>query len=518
MADRYVLNDKVFMVEIGQGAITSIRNASDERQTEYVLPGELFGELLLTYRPAEKELIQWACNRSDVFSESEPGKEGKELSYTWETEDEAGILSVSSNIRLCGGKLQQIYRIKNRSGKNVEILDALYALNPNSTFEWGDKASEKVIGHTFIGGHGSHYIACRCDGKGKHLIVIPYSPDNMEKDAHKGKWELFDQGADIKNFPIAKEKRNSIYVYEYSANETKEAIKHGYKPRIEASSLTLDPGKETILGLTYIWAESFEDARKKLANEGIPDVITVPGYTVTCSSSVKMCVSCSDINKIEIRPEYPEKTKLRLLSESNESRVYEIIFEKTGESSVDVIYGDGCFLRTEFFITEEIKTLINKRGAFISSHQIKDDELWYTGLFAEWNNTTGALLSPDNYDTIKGWRIYEVTCDDPGLSKPAFLSSKLAEYPVQEQVSALDYYIEHFVWGGLQCTEDEDYPYGIYGIPDWKKNRESEDHGNRGREHLWRIYDYPHIALMYYNMYKVACVYEDIDTALSARE
>lgn len=65
-----------------------------------------------------------------------------------------------------------------------------------------------------------------------------------------------------------------------------------------------------------------------------------------------------------------------------------------------------------------------KRAAFIASHQIKDETLWYDGLLCEWNNKTGVQLSPDNYDTIGGWRIYEVSCDDPGLAKPAFLSSK----------------------------------------------------------------------------------------------
>ena len=36
-------------------------------------------------------------------------------------------------------------------------------------------------------------------------------------------------------------------------------------------------------------------------------------------------------------------------------------------------------------------------------------------------------LGPDNYDRIKSWRVSEVTCDDPGLSKPAYLASKNAE-------------------------------------------------------------------------------------------
>src|SRR5262245_29139273 len=131
---------------------------------------------------------------------------------------------------------------------------------------------------------------------------------------------------------------------------------------------------------------------------------------------------------------------------------------------------------------------------------------------------TREMLGPDNYDRIKGWRIYEVTCDDPGLSKPAFLASKQAEHPVQAEVAALDYYIEHFVWGGLQRTTSEEYPYAIYGIPDWKQNRESREPGRNGRQHFWRIYDYPHITLMYFSMYRVAKHQSQIRTALPAEE
>ena len=126
------------------------------------------------------------------------------------------------------------------------------------------------------------------------------------------------------------------------------------------------------------------------------------------------------------------------------------------------------------------------------------------------------LLSPDNYDRIQSWRIYAVTCDDPGLGKPAYLASKNAEYPEQNEVDALDYYIKNFVWGGLQQTTQEPYPFAIYGIPDWKTNRESIDPGRNGQKHIWRIYDYPHIVLMYHSMYRVAKNNPQIKTALPA--
>ena len=124
------------------------------------------------------------------------------------------------------------------------------------------------------------------------------------------------------------------------------------------------------------------------------------------------------------------------------------------------------------------------------------------------------LLGPDNYDRISGFRIYEVTCDDPGLCKPAFLAAKNAEYPVQSEVDVFDCYIQHFVWGGLQQTTDEPYPYAVYGIEDWKRNRDSDDSGRNGRRHVWCCYDYPHVDPMYFSMYRVAKNHPKIKTSL----
>jgi hypothetical protein len=61
----------------------------------------------------------------------------------------------------------------------------------------------------------------------------------------------------------------------------------------------------------------------------------------------------------------------------------------------------------------------------------------------------------------------------------------------------------------MQMTDKEKYPYAIYGIPNFKANRVSADEGRNGRAHVWRIYDYPHIVLLYYRMYEIAKFYPD---------
>ncbi|HOV83167.1 MAG TPA: DUF5695 domain-containing protein, partial [Methanothrix sp.] len=109
-------------------------------------------------------------------------------------------------------------------------------------------------------------------------------------------------------------------------------------------------------------------------------------------------------------------------------------------------------------------------------------------------------------------------CDDAGNARPAFVASKNVYFPVQAEVASVDLYIKHYLWGGMQQTDDEPYPFAIYGIPNWKVNRDSPDPGRNGQKHIWRIYDYPHIVLLYHRMYQVARLHPEIKTELTADE
>jgi hypothetical protein len=68
----------------------------------------------------------------------------------------------------------------------------------------------------------------------------------------------------------------------------------------------------------------------------------------------------------------------------------------------------------------------------------------------------------------------------------------------------------------MQMTDKEKYPYAIYGIPNFMANRASADPGRNGQAHVWRIYDYPHIVMLYYRMYHVAKFYPGMVKYLDA--
>lgn len=198
-------------------------------------------------------------------------------------------------------------------------------------------------------------------------------------------------------------------------------------------------------------------------------------------------------------------------------RLFRIRFSRLGENLITVRCAGGLSLPLEFFVTEDLETLFKKRAAFlVRRQQHRDPSKWYYGVFSDWDMKNKVLRSADDRDGLQTWLVD--ACDDAGNARPAFVASKNVYFPNQEEVAAVDLYIKHYLWGGMQMTEDEPYPFAIYGIPNWKVNRESPDPGRNGRLHIWRIYDYPHIVLLYYRMYQVARLYPKIKTELTAEE
>lgn len=171
---------------------------------------------------------------------------------------------------------------------------------------------------------------------------------------------------------------------------------------------------------------------------------------------------------------------------------------------------DGPYMLLEFFVTEPVQTLLRKRAAHIAHRQQhRDPSKWYDGLFSVWDMRNGGVLrGPDDTDGFDGWWGYVLAADDPVLSKAPFVAAKNAVDPDAEEIAALEYYLERYVWGGLQRTDEEKpYPWGVYGVPNWRVNRESPwgfGSGGKGLEHVWRMYDYPHIVMLYLEMHRIA--------------
>jgi Family of unknown function (DUF5695)/F5/8 type C domain len=385
--------------------------------------------------------------------------------------------------------------LRNSSARELEIGDLALPMQFNTQYVW-DKTetyTKRLIPHTLVARNGSFLFWMRTNTEGPYLVLTPSS------------------GSGLEYFEPQRFGRGVAY-YLHSAAAGEELRARGGSWRLPQTNLLLKPsgqsGDSTTYQFRFRWAEDYAAVREVLYAEGGFDIHVVPGMTVP--TDLTAMFSLHTRNKIRaVVPEHPETTQIEYLgAPGKDTNVYRVRFAHLGENLLNVEYGEAQHLSLEFFVTEPLETLFKKRAAFLVSHeQVKDSAKWYSTVFSQWDMKHEVLRSPDDLDNLQS---YAVASDDPALGKAPYIAGKNIFYPSQPEIDAVESYLKDFVWGALQETDKEPYPYAIFGIPNWKVNRESPKDDPSGKKHLWRIYDYPHIVLLYYNMYRVAKLYPEM--------
>ncbi|MFO7756776.1 MAG: DUF5695 domain-containing protein [Bacteroidales bacterium] len=391
--------------------------------------------------------------------------------------------------------------IENRMFYNVEIGD-IYVDIPMAAragYEQVDLFERGYLRHLFVSGDGSFLFFTKRSGNPPYLIVTVKPGTSLE---------YYDN--------------DTYYIHSgYTGNNQQGTW------RQEHTFNKLDPkgkGQDKLsFGFRMEWADSYSELRDIIYKNNLIDIRVVPGMSLPEDLEARFALH-TQTQIDSIIPEYPEQTEITYEGEKEgDYHIYKTKFDRLGENMLTVYFDKGRKTYLEFFSTEPVETLLEKRTSFIvEKQQHRDDDLWYDGLFSIWDMKSSVLRGPDNTDGVfEGWYGYRVASDDPILGIPAFLASVNAVRPVDEQIDALEYHIENFVWGGLQRTDGETYPYGIHGVPNWKVARDTMLRAKIENRRLniikiWRTFDYPHMIMLYYHMFQIADRYPEKVSYLGA--
>ena len=496
------LSNEHFTLIAGTSGLSSLKHTNDAFDTDYIQSGKFLGTMQLGYR---KGAGDWRSVRTTSLTgqarrdDSAVGQPRYQIVYTIESD-----LEVIESFSLVNRELLWTIALRNLTSGPIEVGDLAWPLVFNTRFPRDKTVSDtkRQLVHFWVSGHGSFVYLMRPNSVGPYLVITPVDDTKLE---------YFDADTQPGG-------GRALSLFIHSALTATRARERGGRWRQASTSAALAPQNQPGDRITYRfkcrWGDGYAGVRDVLYEENLFDVNIAPGMTVP--SDLSALISLRTRNRIDsLVAEFPGQTRIEDLgTRGQDNHLYKVTFSRLGENLLTIHYGAKKYAVLEFFVTEPLETLIKKRSSFLVSHQQhRDPSKWYNGLFSDWDQRNKVLRSPDDTD---GLNAYIVACDDPGLCKAPFVASKNVFYPDQREIEAIDYHIHHYVWGGLQCTEKEPYPYAIYGIPNWKINRDSKNPGRNGRLHLWRIYDYPHIILLYYRMYQVARLYPQIKTELTA--
>jgi len=393
-------------------------------------------------------------------------------------------------------------RLENTGDRAIEIGDLGVPFPfAERTGRRGDIYTKRLLRHSFVAGHGSFVYWQRSNGVGPYLVMTPADGTHFEYVDGGG-------GGSGSHF--------TPYIHARAAGAA--AIGAGANWRLPLSGRTIAPGESAAYGFRFRWADDFAAVRDVLVDEGGLDINIVPGMVVPTDLSAQVAIrSRRAITAIEA--EHPAWTRIEAVAppsgEDDGVHRFRVRFSRLGENLLRVHYGDGAWASLEFFATEPVEMLIKKRAAFLAGpQQHKDPSKWYLGAYGDWDQKNEILRGPEDRDGLSSW--LTDANDDAGNARPAFLASKNVFFPVAAEIESLELYISRYLWGGMQMTGEEKYPYAIYGIPNFRENRASADPGRDGRAHVWRIYDYPHIIMLYHRMYQIASYYPDLVNHLDA--
>ncbi len=396
--------------------------------------------------------------------------------------------------------------LENRMSYTIDIGDFFIgfpwsrASGPSQTdlFEGG------FLKHENISGDGSFVLFVKRSGNPPYLILT----------VKPGTW-----------LEYSTSQQNTMRAFVHSGFSGKQQVQGTWRQEHTYSELGPMGSENDRLSFGFLlqWAQSYDELRDILYENGLIDFRVVPGMTVPKGLDARFSLRTRCVIDSVIA-EFPGQTTIEYFGENLPGHhVYNVRFEKLGENMLTVYFDGGRKTYLEFFLTEPIKTLLEKRNEFIvNNQQHRNPDLWYDGLFSIWDMKNGVLRGPDNTDGYDGWWGYMVACDDPVLGIAPYLASVNALFPVREQIEAIEYHIEHYVWGGLQRTDQEKpYPYGIYGVPNFKVARDTMKRAqieNRrlDRMKIWRTYDYPHLFMLYFHMYQIAARYPEKVSYLDA--
>ena len=445
-------------------------------------------------------------------------------------------LSVSESFQFEGDQLNWSVTLANETNAPIEVGDLAIPtqMAEGTPGRGGDIYTQKLLRHSLIAGDGSWMYWARSNGVGPYLLMTTAGETGLE---------YFDNTGGFPSNSAGRGGRGGFTPYIHATVNNVADIQRAREAgreqpwRLPLTSLHLTPrgskGSEVTYQFRFEWVPNLQGVRDALYANNKFDSVIVPGMTLPID--LPALIALRTQNRIEaVEAEFPGKTSIQYVGErGKDTHVYKVQFGKLGENMLKIRYGDKQWTSLEFFITEPLTTVIKKREKFLveKMQHMDSTKPWY-GAYGDWDQLKQVLRNPEDRDRLSPW--LTDSSDDAGNARPAFVAGVNAFFPTAEGAASVERYVRYYLFndykdgkGGMQMTEKEAYPFGIYGTFDnWWQHRtapdappETYEPGNPNRhrdwtvlhrDHLWRIYDYPHIINMYYRLYQIGKFYPEM--------
>lgn len=363
----------------------------------------------------------------------------------------------------------------------------------------------------YIGRDAGYLQVTRLNGKGPALLVLPDGKTPLEN------------YAPLKNprEPLAiftdKSQRSQVsegfYDWTVASKGFVEQEWHKAGEQWNApTSFTLAPGEARTIGVRLVQAPSIRGIQSTLIAQGRPVALGVPGYVVPNDLEASLFLHYAQpVTKLDVSP--ANAMTITAAGVVNGWRRYAVKGTGWGRARVSITYADGTVQTVQYFVTKPLEATMADLGRFTTTKQWYDDPKDPFGrspAILSYDREAGRILTQEPRVWIAGMS------DEGGAGGWIAAIMKQLDNPDPAEVERLETLVDKTIFGQLQVSSGEHIgavkkslfyydPEALPGYYDpaanWKSwtSWSKKDAGDLGRS-----FNYPHVALGYWTLYRLA--------------
>lgn len=504
-------NDSILAeFDLESGVFTSLKGLAGETRHEYLLIREQFpqfdGADSRWLGSVRLQTVQNGCvldwNTSDLDESRNVVHKGNAVTVSYPN-GAAGGVSLTERFALepGNGGIFWDLSLENEGAAEIEVRRLGLPLMMDQYFRNDSqfKYEKNVMRHTCVS-HNSSVIYWS-HSSGQMPLLLFQTIDNTALTAFdtdtSGKFGHYS------TFGEAFEGCFNVYLYH-------EPIATSHIP---CETLILQPGERRQFHFRFSVCGSIEDMVDDIERQGNLAVKLLPGMVAPIGDALTMLVRCKypvavhAIGGVTGEAEQHVQADSVVPRDSIDSlnQRYCITLHSCGIREFHLTYQpeDGICrtVKIQMFGTEPLADMISDHARFIAEKQFESDESdpCYHGLLM-WDMITARRVNsthnPHGADWMRGGS------DEIGLVSGLFLSEKNLYQPDEGQIRVLDSYVKDFIEERLT----EQPGYRVHRMVPWYKM--FDDNTGAGADDVWRAFNYVHVINTYYNMYRIASLYQ----------
>ncbi len=405
-----------------------------------------------------------------------------------------------------GDDLVLRFKLANHTSQAVELgaFGVAMAFNNILSNRPLEEAHEKcAFADPYIGDEAGYVQVTRLNGKGPALLVLPEPGTSFE--AYR---PLRDDRTpcDVTNEGMYEW---MVHSKAYAENEWKNAPAWN-----QPTSRMLPPGASVTYGFRFALSPDIRHIESTLLKQKRPIAVSVPGYVLPTDQIARLFVHPSThlpgyVTSIRVEPfdalEVQPDAQLSL----NGWEFYTVTGKRVGPCRLNIFYSDKTQQCVQYNVIAPETEQVRKLGAYHATKQWYDDPndpFGRTNSFMPVNRETGKIVLQHSHVWMSG------LSDEMGAGPSVAMAMKNLGQPDAGEIALLEKYVSTTLWGKLQNPD-----YGVKASlfyyepklqPGYYTIRSGWDKA-RG-ETTWRAYNYPHVACVYWSLYRLARNHEGL--------